>query len=325
MRHFFITALLMIALPLIVLGGDKKETIRSTVRSTDGVELPRPASTNAVVKWEETFNSTTVPAGWRTIDNDGSGTTWTYRQLVTFTSGDTIKPQAGLSFWFASFSGANAQGRIDEYLISPKLPLVVVGDSLHFYAGAIGGMYPDSFRVKISTTDSALASFTTQIAYFRVDGPTGSWHRYSMSLSQFAGQRIFVAVNYYIVDGGPSGSSSDNVWLDHFIHTGLVAASVGEQGVLPSAFTVGKNYPNPFNPTTTIDFQMQKGSNVKLAVYNLIGQKIRTLVSGYHSVGLHSAVWDGRNDEGDPAVSGVYFYRFDADGFVNTQRMVLLK
>ncbi len=70
---------------------------------------------------------------------------------------------------------------------------------------------------------------------------------------------------------------------------------------------------------------MKKGSNVKLAVYNLIGQKIRTLVNGYLPAGLHSAVWDGRNDEGDAAVSGVYFYRFDADGFVNTQRMVLLK
>lgn len=171
------------------------------------------------IKWEETFNSTTPPPDWIIVDNDGSGTAWDFRQVVAFTSGDTVYPQAGQSFWFSSFNNANGNGLIDEWIITPQLPVIQEGDSLYFWAGAIGGNYPDSLKVWVSTTDNNLSSFT-QIAYFMVDGPISSWHRYGFSLSSFAGNQIYVGVNYYIVDGGPTGNSSDNVWVDHFILTG---------------------------------------------------------------------------------------------------------
>ncbi len=179
----------------------------------------------ASIKWEETFNTTTPPGDWTIVDNDGSGTAWDFRQVVAFTSGDTVYPQAGQSFWFSNFNNANGSGLIDEWLISPQLPMVESGDSLYFWAGSIGGSYPDSFKVWVSTTDINLGSFT-QIAYFIVDGPTGSWHQYGFDLSAFAGNQVYVAVNYYIVDGGPSGNSSDNVWLDHFILTGASGGTI---------------------------------------------------------------------------------------------------
>ena len=78
---------------------------------------------------------------------------------------------------------------IDEWLISPQLPMIANGDSLYFYAGAIGGSYPDSLKVWVSTTDTSLASFT-QIGYFEVEGPTGSWHAYGFDLSPFAGNQV---------------------------------------------------------------------------------------------------------------------------------------
>jgi hypothetical protein len=171
------------------------------------------------ILWEETFNSTTPPADWIIVDNDGSGAAWDFRQLVSFTSGDSVHPQAGQSFWFSNFNNANVNGLIDEWIISPQLPMVNSGDSLYFWAGAIDGGYDDSLKVWVSTTDTSLGSFT-QIGYFKVDGPTGSWHEYGFDLSAFAGNQVYVAVNYYIVDGGPSGNYSDNVWVDHFIITG---------------------------------------------------------------------------------------------------------
>ena len=166
------------------------------------------------VKWEETFNTTTIPAGWQVIDNDGSGSVLTFTQGLSFTSGDVF-PQADSSFFWGNYQNANGF-LIDEWLITPQLPMVEAGDYLHFYAGAIDGGYDDSLKVLVSTTDSLPGSFT-EITYFKVEGPLGAWHMYSFDLSAYAGSQIFVAVNYYHEDGGPSGGGSDNVWIDHFI------------------------------------------------------------------------------------------------------------
>ncbi len=181
--------------------------------------IPKSVPLNKVesgVKWEEIFDSTTEPAGWQVIDNDGSGLAFTFEQQINFSSGDQILPQAGQSFYFSDYTGANTSGLIDEWIISPKLPLIEVGDSLVFYAGAIDGDYKDSLKVLISTTDNLPGSFT-EIAYFKVDGPISAWNRYAFDLSAFAGSEIYFAINYYIVDGGATGANSDNVWVDHFI------------------------------------------------------------------------------------------------------------
>ncbi len=193
-----------------------------TVVATDGY-VPTPFQTTGVIKWEETFDYTTQPTDWQVIDNDGSGTAYTFEQQLSFTSGGIVDPQAGQSFWYSNFSNANASGLIDEWLITPQLPEIASGDSLYFYAGAIGGSYDDSLKVYVSTTDASPTSFT-EIAYFRVDGDGTSWYLYGFDLSAFAGSPVYVAVNYYIVDGGPVGTHSDNVWIDHFILTGSDAA-----------------------------------------------------------------------------------------------------
>ncbi|MBK7629278.1 MAG: DUF4397 domain-containing protein [Ignavibacteriales bacterium] len=177
----------------------------------------KPNFAEGNIKWEETFNTLIQPSNWLVIDNDGSGSAYTFEQLITFTGGNVI-PQAGQSFWFSNYTNANSSGLIDEWLISPQIPTIASGDSLIFYAGSIGGTYPDSLKVLISTTDQNPSSFT-EIAYFLVSGPIGAWNRYAFDLSAFAGSQIYAAVNYYIVDGGPLGNNSDNVWVDHFIVT----------------------------------------------------------------------------------------------------------
>jgi hypothetical protein len=86
------------------------------------------------------------------------------------------------------------------------------------------------------------------------------------------------------------------------------------------------NYPNPFNPTTTIHFSLAAAERVKLQIFNTRGQMVRTLAAGKFSQGMHSVTWDGRNSEGILQASGVYFYRLQiGDGFVKTNRMLLLK
>ncbi len=275
------------------------------------------------IKFEERFTSTTIPPGWRVVDNDGGGTPLAFRQIVAFQSGDTVRPQTGVSFWFGSFNGANSGGRIDEWLIGPRVNNIITGDSLYFYAGAIGGQFHDSLRVFISTTDSNLSSFTNQIAYFRVAGPVGSWHQYGFDLSPFAGSHIFFAVNYYIVDGGPSGTNSDNVWIDHFIITTDNPTSVEERQATaaPQRFALLQNYPNPFNPSTTIRYAVPDNAGaVELTVFDLLGREVATLVNERKAGGEHSVTFDGGN-----LSSGVYYYRLRSGDFVQTRKLILMR
>ena len=103
--------------------------------------------------------------------------------------------------------------------------------------------------------------------------------------------------------------------------------SVMEPSSVSLSYQLYQNYPNPFNPTTTIQFSIaDKGlTNVKLDVYNVLGQKVKTLVDNYRPQGIYKVVWDGRNDAGNLVASGVYFYMLKTNNFIQTKKMLLLK
>ncbi|MCK5456633.1 MAG: T9SS type A sorting domain-containing protein, partial [Melioribacteraceae bacterium] len=81
-----------------------------------------------------------------------------------------------------------------------------------------------------------------------------------------------------------------------------------------------QNFPNPFNPTTNIQFALPATSNVKLTVVNALGQVVSELVNGQMSAGIHNVTWNAAN-----MTSGIYFYRVEANDFVQTRKMLLLK
>ncbi|MDZ7318709.1 MAG: T9SS type A sorting domain-containing protein [candidate division KSB1 bacterium] len=90
-------------------------------------------------------------------------------------------------------------------------------------------------------------------------------------------------------------------------------------------YELKQNYPNPFNPATTIRYRIAKNGPVELVIYNMMGQKIRTLVKEVQSAGVHLAQWDGRNNQGQLVGSGVYFYSLKAGDFTHTRKMILLR
>ena len=94
---------------------------------------------------------------------------------------------------------------------------------------------------------------------------------------------------------------------------------------LPSDFELAQNYPNPFNPSTTIVFALPYRSHVRLEIFNAIGQHVRTLCDSDLPAGTSDVVWDGRDNRGDAASSGVYFYRLKADNRTIARKMLLLK
>ena len=94
---------------------------------------------------------------------------------------------------------------------------------------------------------------------------------------------------------------------------------------LPGKFTLEQNFPNPFNPNTSLRFALPKASRVQLVIYNLLGQEVRGLVDRYVEAGVHTVVWNGRLGDGRPAASGIYFYRLMSDQLVASKKMLLLK
>ena len=100
---------------------------------------------------------------------------------------------------------------------------------------------------------------------------------------------------------------------------------VHTNSVLPLMNSLENNFPNPFNPTTTIKFSIKENIYTKLIIYNSIGQKVKTLVDSPKSVGVYSVHWNGCNENGQKVSSGVYFYKLEAGNFVKTKRMMLLE
>lgn len=92
-----------------------------------------------------------------------------------------------------------------------------------------------------------------------------------------------------------------------------------------SSYSLGKNYPNPFNPATTISYQVARQGDVRIEIYNMLGQKVRTLLNGRKGPGTYEVVWNGTNNDGVEVISGIYFYRMAAGDFVETKKMILMK
>jgi hypothetical protein len=99
----------------------------------------------------------------------------------------------------------------------------------------------------------------------------------------------------------------------------------GEGGLTPSSYGLEQNYPNPFNPTTVIGFQVPEAGRVILEVYTLLGERIATLVDDVREPGVYRQTWDGRDQLGRRAASGIYIYRLRAGEFVGVRSMLLLK
>jgi hypothetical protein len=117
-------------------------------------------------------------------------------------------------------------------------------------------------------------------------------------------------------------SDGDSLFLYGFGPTGVEEEKEVE---LASEFTLNQNYPNPFNAKTNIRYYLPQSSKVELAIYNIKGQKVKTLVDGFEIAGFKRISWDCKDRNGAEAASGVYFYRVKTDYSEETKKMVLLK
>jgi len=109
-------------------------------------------------------------------------------------------------------------------------------------------------------------------------------------------------------------------------HPDYVDGAVEEvQATLPSRFSLSPNYPNPFNPSTRISYEVAVSGEVNLRIYNVLGQAVRTLVQDFRDTGKYTVEWDGKDEAGNNLPSGVYLFRFQAGGVSRVEKGMLIK
>ena len=106
----------------------------------------------------------------------------------------------------------------------------------------------------------------------------------------------------------------------------VIITSISDQNkIYPEKFILSQNYPNPFNPVTNIRYNLPSYTNVRLTIYNILGQKIRTVVDSGQPAGEYEVQWNGLSDSGSPVSSGIYLYIIETSEFTQMKKMVLLK
>ena len=278
----------------------------------------------------ETSDSINLPAGWSVWHNgnfvpgDTAGF-WRVRDTGVCVTGincaRTSKANTGRKSIMVSWtSGVDSGGMnliSDNWLVTKRIRNVPADGLVEYYAAGGSPSYLDSMQIWVSTVDSMPNSFNNYIesVIFPRGSTYGNFQKRFINLSSFAGQTVWVGFRYHTdvsVDGYV-------VYIDDVKITGTVGINqIGTN--VPDKFDLRQNYPNPFNPATKINFDLAKNSNVKLVVYNSLGQEVAVLADGFKTAGYYEADFNASS-----LPSGTYFYRLITDSFTETKKMQLVK
>jgi len=136
--------------------------------------------------------------------------------------------------------------------------------------------------------------------------------------------------NGYLIAGGAFSDAGGYVALwdgATWRPVSEVTTDVDDVGAptIPSGYSLDQNFPNPFNPTTSIEYSLPQPAHVTVDIYTVLGQRVRSLVDRQQTAGTHSVIWDGTNASGESVATGIYFYRIQAGEYAATKKMLLLK
>lgn len=132
--------------------------------------------------------------------------------------------------------------------------------------------------------------------------------------------------DYYWMQIKTSGMITDATVSYNEIKYSDIVSAIGETSILiPDNFVLHQNFPNPFNPTTTIQYEIPQNTNVLLKIYNILGEEVKTLVNEYQSAGKKTTRWNGTNNFNIPVGSGVYFYRMNSEKISLTKKLMLVR
>ncbi len=277
------------------------------------------------------FSSNLNP--WITYDLDGSQTQmftnwidYPYEgeaiSFISFNPSATTPPLEGYNAYsgdkFAA-SICSAIGQNENWLITPRIQLSNEPASVSFMARSFTAQFGmEQLQVGISDGSLEIGDFEFLTGSTPVLVPE-EWECYSYSLDQYSGAEIRIGIL-------SNSTGTFMLMLDDFLVSNP-GATVHEEEQLQVQNTTNlyTNYPNPFNPTTNISFSVSSKSMVQIAIYNVKGQRIKTLCSEILDKGEHDIIWDGKDENNNPVTSGIYFCKMKNGSIVLTNKMVLMK
>lgn len=229
-----------------------------------------------------------------------------------------------ISWYVATDTTTGSLGIADSWLVTKGVN-VVAGDSLRFFATGGSPTHPwyDSLQVWACSIDSTPEFFTllptNKLASILFPTPGAAqfeFKRFAYSLNAFTGQKTWIAFRYYTNNGASDGYGVilDDIKIGTVVGVNTISTNV------PDKFNLAQNYPNPFNPTTKIKFDIAKASNVKITVFNTIGQEVAVLANGFLNAGFYETQFDAKS-----LSSGSYFYRIEAGEFIQTKKLTVIK
>ncbi len=190
-----------------------------------------------------------------------------------------------------------------------------------------------NFRVDVWSSN--FTSFSVKLVDFGADGAFGGgddsehqvdfenptqneWVTFDIPFEDFTGLTARANIAQYIFVTKPTGGAT--IFVDNMFFYDNMGVSIDDNGELPSEFALGQNYPNPFNPTTNISYNLPESGEVTLEVFNIQGQRVATLVSGFKTAGSHTLSFDASH-----LASGVYTYRLISKNSIKVKKMMLIK
>ena len=229
----------------------------------------------------------------------------------------TVSPHYGAKM-LASFSALNPPN--NDWVITPRMHLGT-DSSVKFYARSFPGSNSlDRFRVGVCTVSAIIIpGFQIVSGVTDVEAPT-NWNEYVYDLSQYDGQNVYIGIRCV------SNSAIAFLVDDFSVHSDGGYIVDNDDPSAPSFVNDLKgNYPNPFNPETTIRFSTAAKGPVAIDIYNIKGQLVRKLLNTTLEAGNHNIVFDGKDENGKFIASGMYFYKMQTGKFSSIRKMILMK
>tara|TARA_Y100000310_G_scaffold15193_1_gene15191 strand:+ start:60 stop:929 length:870 start_codon:yes stop_codon:yes gene_type:complete len=158
---------------------------------------------------------------------------------------------------------------------------------------------------------------------------SNEWEELTFDFSSHIGLPEAIGIDQIVVfpDFNLGGRTQDNIiYFDNISFSSSNSVGVDNRSeIYPQRFALEQNFPNPFNPSTTIRYELPEDGLVNVTIYDMMGRQVSTLVSSQQAAGYKSIQWNATNDFGKPVSAGVYLYKIQAGEFVQTKKMVLLK
>ncbi|MBS1515909.1 MAG: T9SS type A sorting domain-containing protein [Bacteroidetes bacterium] len=291
----------------------------------------------------------------RIIKSTNGGSSWFYLNIDTSLATRLVDIK-----FFTPDSGFVTGGKGPSNLSTPVILFTSDGGTtwISKFTGSNLTTNQAIWKISFSSRNYAVGSFNQQAANLQFVKSTDggmTWNMFSQAVSPsvFTQGIAFINENTGWVGGGASTYLTTNGgvnWTNNTFGTGInrirfysdtlgYASGIGfykytadvnikideNNSAISDNFKLYQNYPNPFNPTTSINYEVKRTSFVRLIIYNSIGEEVRVLKESPESIGTYEITWDGRNNSGAEAPSGIYYLIFTAGDYKETRKMVLVR